>query len=261
LTGAIDMRLVRAFVGHLAFLSIVALPLEAAAQLAPPPPMQSGGLAPPPKDSGPPPPPPPQGGPTQLQLEQAGEKDSGRGLDFVYFEMEGGAQFASLEAITKSGTLIPPTSSSSGFGPLFGVSSGLRLLYFTVGPRFRFAHTNDWDLWTLNLDFGWRVPLGRVEPHGEMGAGFAKVGHSADKIADVYRDVSVTGFDIRLGGGVDYFPTNMFSIGVTVDADFMRLSRGRVVPLRSATGLDAFMSDASSLGLAVTGCAVVGFHF
>jgi hypothetical protein len=255
------MRLGRVFVGHLAFLSILALPLVARAQLAPPPPMQSGGLAPPSKDTGPPPPPPTQVGPTQFQLEQAGEKDSGRGLDFVYFEMEGGAEFTSLDAITKSGTLIPTTSSSSGFGPLFGVSSGLRLLYFTVGPRFRFTHTNDWDLWTLNLDFGWRVPLGKVEPHGEIGGGYARVGHSADKLADVYKDVSISGFDIRLGGGIDYFPTNVFSIGVTVDLDFLRLARGRVVPLRAATGGTDFTSDASSLGLAVTGCAVVGFHF
>jgi hypothetical protein len=260
LTGAIDMRWAR-WVGRLGFLSIFLLPAGASAQLAPPPPMQSGGLAPPSKETAPPPPAPPQTGPTQLQLEQAGEKDSGRGLEFFYFELEAGAAFASLDAITKSGTLIPTTSSSSGFGPMFGLSSGLRLLYFTVGPHFRFAHNNDWDLWTLNLDFGWRVPLGRVEPHGEIGAGYARVGHSADKIADVYRDVTVSGFDIRLGGGVDYFPTNMFSIGATVDVDFLRLARSKVNPLRANAGNDGFMNDASSLGLAVTGCAVVGFHF
>jgi hypothetical protein len=254
------MRLVRASVGHFAFLSIVASSLTAAAQLAPPPPMQSGGLAPPSKETAPPPPPPPQLSPTQVALEQAQERDSGRGLEFFYFEVEGGGEFASLDAINKSGTLIPTTSSTSEFGPTFGVSSGLRLLYFTVGPHFRFTHTNDWELWTLNLDFGWRVPLGRLEPHGEIGGGFAKLGHSADKIADVYKDVSVTGFDIRLGGGVDYFPSKVFSIGATVDVDFLRLSRGRVAPLRAGSGTD-FTSAASSLGIAVTGCAVLGFHF
>jgi hypothetical protein len=260
LTGAIDMRIVRAFVGHLAFFSVVVLPLGAAAQLAPPPPMQSGGLAPPSKDSGPPAPAAPQVSATQRELEQAQENDSGRGLEFVYFEAEGGAELASLDAISKTGSLVPSTSKTSGFGPLFGASSGLRLLYFTVGPRFRFAHTNDWDLWTLNLDFGWRVPLGRLEPHGEMGAGYARVGHSADQVADVFPNVTVSGFDIRLGAGVDYFPTNVFSIGATVDLDFLRLSRGRVAPLRANTGAD-FTTDASSLGLGVNACAVVGLHF
>jgi hypothetical protein len=254
------MRLVRALVGHLAFLSIVSSSVMAAAQLAPPPPMQSGGLAPPSKETAPPPPPPPQMGPTQVALEQAQEKDSGRGLEFFYFLLEGGGQFASLDAISKSGTLIPTSSSTSAFGAMFGASSGLRLLYFTVGPHFRFTHTNDWELWTLNLDFGWRVPLGKLEPHGEIGGGFAKLGKSADKVADFYRDVSISGFDFRLGGGVDYFPSGVFSIGAQVDVDFLRLSRGRVAALRAGSTTD-FTSDASSLGIAVTGCAVVGFHF
>src|SRR5262249_54979615 len=139
--GAIDMRLVRA-VDHLAFLSIVLSPVGVGAQLAPPPPMQSGGLAPPSKETAPPPPPPPQASPTQIALEQAQEKDSGRGLDFFFLEGEGGGEFAGLDAITKSGTLLPATSNASAIGAMFGASSGLRLLYFTVGPHFRFTHTN-----------------------------------------------------------------------------------------------------------------------
>jgi opacity protein-like surface antigen len=256
------MRVKRTSLGRLAFLSVASFPIAAAAQMAPPPPMQSGGLSPPPKNTAPPPPPPPAYGPTQLALEQAQEKDSGRGLEFVYLDGEAGFEFAALEAITKSGNLLPEGSNSSAVGLMFGAAAGLRLLYFTVGPHFRFAHTNDWDLWTLNLDFGWRIPLGMIEPHGEIGGGYAKLGHSADKLVGLYPDVSVSGFDFRLGAGVDYYPTNAFSIGATLDFEFLRLARSRVSPLRAdAVSTTDFTADASSLGLTVTGGIVVGLHF
>jgi hypothetical protein len=256
------MRLMRASVVHLAGLSVIMWPVVSPAQLAPPPPIRSGGLAPPSKDSGPPAPPPPQPGPTQLTLEEAQAQDSGRGLEFVYFHVEGGLEFAGLDTITKSGVLIPSNSKSSSLAPLVGVAAGLRLLYFTVGPRFRFAHTSDWDLWTLNLDFGWHIPLGRVEPHGEMGAGYARLGHSADALLGAARGVSVSGFDVRLGGGFDYYPTNVFSIGATLDLEFLRLARSSVaiLPTDSPAASD-FRNSASSLGLTVTACAVVGLHF
>ncbi len=259
------MRGMRASAVHVAFLSAVFVSgwsAVARAQLTPPPPMRSGGLAPPPKDTGPPPPPPSQAGPTQMALEAAGEQDSGRGLEFVYFDVEGGFEFAALDAITKSGTLVPDSSKTSAPGGLVGVGAGLRLLYFTVGPHFRFDHASDWDLWTLNLDLGWRVPLGRLEPHGHIGGGYAKLGHSADNLLGAARGVSVTGFDFRLGAGVDYYAANVFSIGATLDVELLRLARSAVVlqPTDPA-GAAAFGSSASSLGVAVTAAAVVGLHF
>ena len=230
--------------------------------LAPPPPMQSGGLSPPAQGTGPSPAPPAQPGATQLALEAAQEQDSGRGLEFVYFQVEGGFEFASLDAITKSNSLVPEASSSSAFGPLFGLASGLRLLYFTVGPRWRFAHTTDWDLWTLNLDVGWHIPLGRLEPHGEIGAGYAKLGHSADKLLGPDRGVSVSGFDARLGAGVDYYPTNVFSIGATLDLELLRLARSSIGVLSTdPAGAAVFSKAASTLGLTATACAVAGLHF
>jgi hypothetical protein len=197
-----------------------------------------------------------------MALEAAGEQDSGRGLEFVYFDVEGGIEFAALDAITKSGTLVPDASKTSGAGALVGVSAGLRLLYFTVGPHFRFAHASDWDLWTLNLDLGWRVPLGRLEPHGHIGGGYAKLAHSADNLLGNARGVSVTGFDFRFGGGVDYYVANVFSIGGTLDVELLRLARSSVaIQPTDPPAAAAFSTSASSLGVAVTAGAVIGFHF
>src|SRR5712691_3836538 len=112
------MRPLRAAVSRLALLSVTLWPVVSSAELAPPPPLQSGGLAPPPRESGPPPPAPGQPGPTQLALEASQEQDSGRGLEFVYFHLEGGFEFAGLDTLTKTGTLVPDGTSSSAVGPL-----------------------------------------------------------------------------------------------------------------------------------------------
>jgi len=180
----------------------------------------------------------------------------------VYFNLDGGLEYAGLDALSKSGALVPDTSQTSAVGPLVGVGGGLRLLYFTVGPHFRFAHFSDWDLWTLNLDFGWHVPLGRLEPYGTLGGGYARLGHAADKLLGADRGVSIAGFDVRLGGGLDYYVTNVFSIGGLLEAELLRLARSGVTvrPTDPATA-SSLQSDASSLGVTVTLAAVAGFHF
>jgi hypothetical protein len=250
-----------ALVGHLTVVTGMGFTASAGAEA--PPPMQTGGLAPPPPGSGPTPPPPPQPSVTQQQLEQSQDQDSGRGLEFVYFHLDGGLEVAGLTAIHQSGALLPDTSKSSAVAPLFGVATGMRLLYFTVGPSFRFAHASDWDLWTLNLDFGWHVPLGKLEPYGMIGAGYARLGHAADNLLGSDRGVSIAGFDVRLGFGFDYYVSNVFSVGAMANIELLRLGRSEVAlkATDSAAAVAFGSTDASSLGLTGTGAAVVGFHF
>jgi hypothetical protein len=203
--------------------------------------------------------------PTQRQLEEATREDSGRGLEFVYFDASGGAQLAALTALSESGTLVPASDKNTAFGPYVAAGAGLRLLFLTVGPRFRFAHFTNWDLWTLNLDLGWRVPLGSLEPYAMLGGGFAKLGRSAEGASGI-GDVSITGFNVRLGGGVDYYLSNVFSVGGTLQAELLRLARGATTapppsPMDPNAAPSPFASDASSLGLVVTAGAVLGLHF
>jgi hypothetical protein len=230
--------------------------------------MQSGGLAPPPPGSGPPPPAPAYPGypnATQRRLEEAAREDSGRGLEFVYFDVGGGAQLAGLTAMSESGRLLPGTATNSAIGPYVSAAAGIRLLFLTAGPRFRFARFSDWDLWTLNLDLGWRIPLGNLEPYAVLGGGFAKVGRSAERVAGI-GDVSISGFDVRIGSGLDYYVSNALSVGASVELDMLCLSRGGTtvaVPTDPAmtAAPESFARDASSVGIVLTAGAVVGLHF
>jgi hypothetical protein len=202
---------------------------------------------------------------TQRHLEASENEDAGRGLEYAYFQFEGGLQMASLTALSESGILLPGTDKTSGFRPYFGGAAGLRFLFLTVGPRFRFAHFADWNLWTLNLDVGWHAPFGNLETYGTVGAGFAKVSMSNDAIARS-GEVSISGFDIRLGSGIDYYLSSVFSIGAMIGIDFVRLSRGPV-PASPSTDPMAppppaeYGQDASGFGLVFHGGPVAGLHF
>ena len=226
--------------------------------------MHQGGLAPPPPGSGPPPPAPMYPSATQRQLEEAVRSDAGRGLEWVYVDVAGGGQLAALDALGGGGTLLPWTETTSGFGPALSAGAGVRLLYLTLGPRFRYAHFGDFDLWTLNLDVGWRIPLGRLEPYVVVGGGFAKLG-SANRYgapaAYTANDVSITGFDVRLGGGIDYYVSNTFSVGGSLNAELLRLVRsGAVLPAPDSM-LPSYSQEGSGVGLVVTAAAVLGLHF
>jgi len=228
----------------------------ASAQNAPAPGgMQAGGLVPPSPQSGPPAPQPTGPTQTQKQLEQADTEDSGRGLEFVYFGVEGGFQHIALQNIHASGDLVPSPVRTNDVGSLLGATIGIRLLFLTLGPRFRFAHFHDWDLWSLNLDAGWRIPLGNLEPYGMLSGGYSRLGRSADGVLGSGNDVSVKGFNVRLGGGVDYFITSVLSVGCLVTVELLGLSRGAV----GQTGF--YAADSSALGIGFAGSAVAGLHF
>jgi hypothetical protein len=77
-------------------------------------------------------------------------------------------------------------------------------------------------------------------------------------------DVSISGYDIRLGGGLDYYVTPVFSVGASLTAEMLGLTRPAVGAAK-LTGASAaenvYKADGSSIGLAVTGAAVLGLHF
>ncbi len=261
---AVTLLLAGSVVGYAARVSAQQPAPMRAGGLAPPPPMQSGGLAPPPPGSGPPPAAPAYPtypaypNTTQRQLEDAEHSDSGRGLEFVYFNVGGGAEFISLDALGGGDSFFTAgEGNTSAFGPYFSASGGLRLLFLTVGPSFRFARFSNWDLWTLNLDLGWHIPLGNLEPYAMLGGGFAKLGYHDDRAGAGVPSPSTTGFDIRLGGGVDYYVSSAFSVGGTLQVDLVRLSRGAV----SAADGTLLVGEGAGTGLAVTGGALLGLHF
>jgi hypothetical protein len=152
------------------------------------------------------------------------------------------------------------------FGPVFGAGAGVRLIVFTLGGRFRFGSFEEWQLWTLDAEFGMRIPLGSLEPYFTLAGGYAALGSFGANDTLDSSDVSVRGFNLRGAVGLDYYIGNAFSIGGNLSGDVLFLARG---------GLDAadlpendeeldselYARDGSGIGAGVTFTAVAGVHF
>jgi hypothetical protein len=205
------------------------------------------------------------------------EKEFSHGLEFVYFNVEGGYESVGLRTL-KTSQLLPETVSSTSSGAYFGVGGGLRLLFLTVGPRFRTASFSDWSVWTLDLEGGLHLPLGRVEPYFIFAAGYAKLG-TGDAFALAPADVSIKGFNARIGMGIDVYASKNFTIGAIATGEILAMSRSGGVPqspqaqvANCMTVMDpmqkeqcaasaVYAADGSSLGMAGTLGGVMGLHF
>jgi len=222
-------------------------PWAPGAQNPPPPsvqPPEAGGLAAPgagqPDDE------------TGRRLEAAERGDSGRGLDFFWIEpLVGFRGVHVLDASVFDGAVIP----SESYGLALGAGAGVRLLYFTAGVQFRYGVLSAWDLWTLGLDVGLRVPLGDFEPYFGLGGGFAAVEGATNDAATI--SPTALGGDVRVFGGLDYFVTPVFSVGARLGLEMIVLGRDAV---STGGGGTPYASSGSGVALSYEPAVVLGIH-
>ena len=142
---------------------------------------------------------------------------------------------------------------------IYGAGLGVRLLVFTFGARFRFGDFPDWELWTLNVEGGIHIPIGRVEPYVTFGGGYASLGAwNKSKIGSDMRRAD--GLGLRAGVGLDFYPTNTFSVGANFTGDILFLTRASDIPLDPVPVL-LYPDGGSGIGLGGTLSAVFGLHF
>jgi hypothetical protein len=183
---------------------------------------------------------PPMQGAQELEqkLEESKRADAGRKLEWVWIDLHGGFEqvgvttFKGDSAITSGG----PTSSSGG---VIGGAIGARLLFLTLLLRARAGFGAIGHLFRIGPEIGLHVPLGRVEPHVELGAGFAAFTHLAGGGSR-----PLGGFG-RVGFGVDFFLAPVFSLGIGLTTE--------ILGLRTA--------NASAVGGTIAATSTAGLHF
>lgn len=245
--------------------ALLAFPCLASAQQAAPTQsnLDAGGLRPPEAiDSQQQTPPDAPAATTEQELARADEEDAGRGLEYVWLNAEIGGEHVGLQTF-KNGDLVDGTLiKNTQTGLVYGGGLGVRILNYTAGVRFHMGQFSNWQLWTLDAEGQFRIPIGRLEPYFTLGAGYASVG-GFDTDSSIASDATIRGFNVRLAAGLDYYVSNMFSVGANLSGDMLVLSRAALdVPEGDASDeAKVYAADGSGIGMGGTLTLVLGLHF
>jgi hypothetical protein len=253
---------------------IAPAPYSAPAPPAPSPfgSMQAGGLTPPPPlpattSSG--------AGKTEEQLDLAKKQDAGRGLEWAWLNVEGGFSHVGLHPFSPR-----EDSFTAGFvdpianGGYVGAGLGARVLFFTVGARGRITFSSAYRIYSVGGEAGLHIPIGKLDPHVDLGGGYAALANIHDARTGGDSPLSIRGYYLRIGGGLDYYLSPVFSIGLNVSGDLLGLTRGALpaadlAKLKANPALgaadqaaaDKLSTSAFSLGAALAVTGLVGLHF
>ncbi|MGK4006682.1 hypothetical protein WMF31_28940 [Sorangium sp. So ce1036] len=238
------------------------------------PSMQAGGLAPPPPMQAPDTPPVPPDGGTERRLDEAREEDSGRGLELAWLNVEGGYENVGLQTFNIDEEELTagfiPTSANGG---VVGAGAGLRLLFFTLGARGRIGFFNDWQLFSVGGEAGVHLPLGKLDPHVDLGFGYVGLGNVKSAVRGAADAIAIRGFYGRISGGLDVYLSPVFSLGANASWEFMALTRpglssqaierikGETAASPQQAKADLLAAEGSSVGSALALTAVAGLHF
>lgn len=208
---------------------------------------------------------------TEQSLRAADDKDSGRRLEFVWVNSEAGFQYLSLNTFHANNLVDSQIVKSSQGGALYGFGAGLRLIFLTLGARFRLGDFSAWQLWTLDAEAGLHMPIGRVEPYFNFAAGYASLGAfgGANSALDLEKaGVNIHGWNARVGFGMDFYITRVVSVGALMTGDILYLKRSQHMTINNPTNdptiaeaAKIYANDGSSIGGAATLTGVVGLHF
>jgi hypothetical protein len=201
---------------------------------------------------------------TVQRLDRAKREDSGRGLDWVWVDAEGGFEQLGLQTLNGGDqSFVAGLVKTSSSGGAVGVGLGARLLFLTLLVRARVGVFDSGQLYRVGPEAGFHIPMGRIEPRATFGLGYAGVSNLQDAVGGMAApDLSLKGFYTRLAAGIDYFPMPVLSVGATLSSDLLvlvrpALSSAQVSQIQAISGLSASQRASASL-LTSTGTGVGG---
>ncbi len=211
--------------------------------------------------------PPPQTATTE-QLNEAEQKDTGRGLEFVYLNAEAGFSYMNLTSFDSTSFGLTRTDHAGG---MVGFGAGLRLLVLTVGAQLRYNMLGAFNLWQIEGVVGLHIPAGWFDPYFALRGGYDFVGSLGDGAAsiangDTQSNISVHGGNIGLSGGLDYYFTKWFSVGGDGTFDILFLKRPPLaipagVPASAVANNALYQNSGSSVGYGLIASGHVALHF
>lgn len=212
-------------------------------------------------------------GETEQKLNEAEQKDSGRGFELLWARAEAGLSYMNLSSFSAENLGLKQEGNT---GALLGIGAGLRLYILSVGVRFR-HHQMKVNTEQLNLVVGLHVPISQVDLQLDVHGGYMFVGKlsgaaldlsTTAPAADPSSGVNARGLNAGLGFAVDYYIIPQVSVGAGFGADFLYLKRPPVEipadtpePLRTQLANDPlYQRSGESAGFGFNGGLRLGVH-
>jgi hypothetical protein len=165
--------------------------------------------------------------PPAEDAEDAEDEDDGRGLDWLWLDAGAGITYANLAGFSAENLGVAHKDS---FGPAFDVGFGVRIIVASLGLRARASLLDAFTLWQLGGEAGVRIPIGRVDLNILARGGYTFVGALTGRALSSLVDapdanVRVRGWYAGATLGFACFLHDAFSIGLDVTGDALVLRR------------------------------------
>jgi hypothetical protein len=183
------------------------------------------------------------------------KKDSKRGLEWLYLNADAGFSYINMASFSTSTLSVQNTASQ---GPTFGVAAGIRLFILSLGVRANLNTLSSFNLWQLDGELGFHIPLGHWEPYIGFHGGYCFVGSLEDGVSGS-SNVSITGGDAGMQVGLDYYFNHFVSLGLDVSGNVLFLSGASQVPA-AANVVPGAAQSGDSIGFGVSPSLRLGFH-
>lgn len=258
--------------------AVLASPATALAQdMTPPPPI----APPPPMDPGAPGSPTgdpnavgaPESG-TTAKLDEAEQKDSGRSFELFWIDSYLGGSYIDMRQFSSDKLQLEKASAA---GPMFALGAGVRLVVLVLGVRAKYNALSAFNMWQLNGEIGFKIPISQVDLLFGIHGGYSFVGSLGDGTVSAGSNatptnadaVKVRGFNAGLDLAFDYYVSPTFSVGAGFFADGLFLNRPPVdkpvgLTAEQSAALDAdplYQQSGTSAGLQLGGALRLGLHF
>ncbi len=211
---------------------------------------------------------------TVAKLDEAEREDSGRKFELFWFDAQLGASYIDMRQFSSETLAIEKASAG---GPMFALGAGVRFVLLTLGVRARYNALSSFNMWQINGEIGFKIPIRNVDLLFGLHGGYSFVGSlgegaTATNSGNTQANsdaVKVRGFNAGLDLAVDYYVTPTVSVGGGFVGDFLLLNRPPVgVPAgltpdqQAAVAADPlYQRSGTSAGLQLGGALRLGFHF
>lgn len=223
----------------------------------PPPPASAPRTAPPAQTA---PPPPPAADQEHGPEDDDDDDDDGGDSEIFWIDLDFGFSWVDLVRFNAD-NFIPETEKTSATGYTTGLGLGFRFAIVTVGARATLSSYTDFEVGTVGIDLGLRIPIPVIEPYIRGGLSYAWMGDADYEVFDE-SVTEVTGLAASIGGGFDIYLHPRLSLGAGFDAVFLNLSRQKIDGGVVGMVGDVDVSETGdSVGFLLRATAHAGLHF